>query len=81
MSKKNNAPAVDGSPVSTEQPQQPAFVQELLEYGTITIMAKSRDALAELVNDIHADCSYMAGAVGYNPETGLFSLRLDIINN
>ena len=60
---------------------QPAFVQELLEYRTVTIMAKTRDELAEMVNDIPADVRYGAGAVGMNPETGDFSLRLDIINS
>ena len=79
MSKKNNTPAVDGSPVSTEQ--QPAFIKQLLETGTTILTAKSRDELAEMVNNIPADCSYGAGAVGYNPETGDFSLRLDITNN
>ena len=79
MSKKNNTPAADGSPVSTEQ--QPAFMKELLETGTTILTAKTRDELAEMVNDIPADCSYGAGAVGRNPETGLFSLRLDITNN
>ena len=78
MSKKNNTPAADGSPVSTEQ--QPAFIKQLLETGTTILTAKTRDELAEMVNDIPADCSYGAGAVGYNPETGDFSLRLDITN-
>ena len=79
MSKKTNTPAADGSPVSTEQ--QPAFMKQLLETGTTILTAKSREELAEMVNDIPADCSYGAGAVGYNPETGDFSLRLDITNN
>ena len=79
MSKKTNTPAADGSPVSTEQ--QPAFIKQLLEIGTTILTAKSRDELAEMVNNIPADCSYGAGAVGYNPETGEFSLRLDITNN
>ena len=79
MSKKNNTPAADGSPVSTEQ--QPAFMKELLETGTTILTAKTRDELAEMVNDIPADCSYGAGAVGYNHETGDFSLRLDITNH
>ena len=78
MSKKNNTPAVDGSPVSTEQ--QPAFVEELLKNGTAVLTAKTRDELAEMVNGIPADCSYGAGAVGFKPETGDFSLRLDITN-
>ena len=76
MSKKTNTPAVDGSPVSTEQ--QPAFVEELLKNGTTIITAKSRDELAEMVNNIPADVHYGAGAVGFNHETATYSLRLDI---
>jgi hypothetical protein len=62
----------------TTKTQQPAFVEELLKNGTATLTAKTRDELAEMVNDIPADCSYMAGAVGHNPETGVFTLRVDI---
>ena len=79
MSKKTNTPAADGSPVSTEQ--QPAFMKDLLDNGTTILTAKSRDELAEMVNNIPANCSYGSGAVGFNPETGDFSLRLDITNN
>ena len=61
--------------------EQPAYIDELLKNGTTILTAKSRDELAEMVNNIPADCSYGAGAVGYNPETGDFSLRLDIMNN
>ena len=61
--------------------EQPAFVDELLKNSTTILTAKSRDELAEMVKDIPADCSYGAGAVGFNPETGDFSLRLDITNN
>lgn len=85
MSKKNN---VVSDSVADNQPHQPlaesgspAFIKQLLETGTTILTAKSRDELAEMVNDIPVDCSYMAGAVGFNPETGLFSLRLDITNN
>ena len=65
---------------TTEKTQQPAYIDELLKNGTTILTAKTRDELAEMVNDIPADCSYGAGAVGYNPETGDFSLRLDITN-
>ena len=65
----------------TDEPKQPAFVGDLLLNGTTVLIAKTREELAEMVNDIPADCSYMAGAVGFNPETGDFSLRLDITNN
>ena len=76
MSKKNDTPAVDGSLVSPEQ--QPAFIKQLLETGTTILTAKTRDELAAMVNDIPADCSYMAGSVGYTYETGLYSLRIDL---
>ena len=86
MSKKTNTVVSDS--VADNQPQQPtvesgspAFMKELIETGTTILTAKTRDELAEMVNDIPADCSYGAGAVGYNPETGDFSLRLDITNN
>ena len=62
----------------TTETQQPAFVEELLKNGTAVLTAKTREELAEMVNDIPADCSYMAGAVGFNPETGAFTLRVDI---
>lgn len=61
--------------------KQPPFVEELLKNGTTVLTAKTRDELAEIVNDIPADVRYAAGAVGHNPETGAFTLRVDIINN
>ena len=86
MGKKNNTVVSDS--VADNQPQQPlaesgspAFIKQLLETGTAILTAKSRDELAEMVNNIPADVHYGAGAVGFNPETGDFSLRLDITNN
>ena len=61
----------------TEKTQQSDFVKELLENGTTILTAKTRDELAEMVNNIPADVKYGAGAVGHNHETGLFSLRID----
>ena len=61
--------------------QQPAYVEELLKNGTAVLTAKTREELAEMVNDIPADCHYGAGAVGHNPETGAFTLRVDISND
>ena len=78
MSKKTTETVVSDSFADN---QQPAFVEELLKNGTAVLTAKTREELAEMVNDIPADCSYGAGAVGFNPETGDFSLRLDITNN
>lgn len=62
----------------TVESSQPAFVAELLNNGTAVLTAKTREELAEMVNDIPADCSYIAGAVGFNPEMGAFTLRVDI---
>ena len=65
----------------TETSKQPAHVAELLLNGTVTLTAKTRDELTAMVNDIPAECSYGAGAVGRNPETGDFSLQLDLTSN
>ena len=62
----------------TTETKQPAHVAELLLNGTVTITAKTREELTEMVNEIPADCSYGAGAVGRNPETGVFTLRIDL---
>lgn len=78
MSKKNkevvNDP-VDQNPES----KQPAFVGELMLNGTVVITGKTREELAEIVNDIPADCKYGVGAVGQDRETKVFSLRIDLI--
>ena len=64
----------------TTETKQPAFVEELLKNGTTVLTAKTREELAEMVDNIPAECHYGAGAVGKNPDTGLFSLRIDITN-
>ena len=63
----------------TKQPdaKQPAYVEELLEKGQVTLKAKTRDELAAMVNDIPADVKYCAGAVGQNFDEGCFTLRID----
>ena len=63
-----------------QEQNQPAYVAELLLNGTVTLTANTREELAEMVDNIPAECHYGAGAVGKNPETGLFSLRIDITN-
>ena len=64
----------------TEQtePKQPSYIDELLKTGTTVLTAKTREELAEMVNDIPADCSYGVGAVGQDRETGLFTLQVNI---
>ena len=63
-----------------QEQNQPAYVAELLLNGTVTLTANTREELAEIVDNIPAECHYGAGAVGKNPDTGLFSLRIDITN-
>jgi hypothetical protein len=63
-----------------QEQNQPAYVAELLLNGTVTLTAQSREELAEMVDNIPAECHYGAGAVGRHPETGLYSLRIDITN-
>ena len=62
----------------TTETKQPDYVAELLLNGTVTLTANTREELAEMVDNIPAECHYGAGAVGYNPETGVFTLRVDI---
>jgi len=61
-----------------QEQNQPAYVAELLLNGTVTLTANTREELAEMVDNIPAECHYGAGAVGRNPETGEYSLRVDL---
>ena len=61
--------------------QQPAYVEELLKNGTAILSAKSRDELAEMVNEIPADCKYAVGAVGRSQDGCTYTLQVDIIKN
>lgn len=58
-----------------------AFVDELTKNGTTVLQSPTREALAEMVNDIPADVKYSVGAVGHNLETGAFTLRIDLVKN
>ena len=81
MSKKNKE--VVNEPVDQTQPEskQPAFLEELLKNGTVIITAKTREELAEIVNDIPAECKYVVGAVGQSRENNEYSMRIDIVLN
>ena len=63
--------------VIDQQNEQPAYVADLLLNGTTVLEAPTREALAEMVNDIPAECKYMVGAVGYNGSA--YTLQVDII--
>ena len=59
--------------------QQPDYVTELLKNGTATLSAPSREALAEMVNNIPAETKYMVGAVGRSQDGSAYTLQVDII--
>lgn len=63
----------------TAKSGSPAYVDDLLKNGTAVLTAKTRDELAKMTSEIPADVKYSAGAVGRNFETGVFTLRLDIV--
>lgn len=70
---------------STDSQQQetkrPAFVDELLKNGTIVLTSLTREDFAPMLAKIPDEVKYSAGAVGKNSETGVFTLRLDVIND
>ena len=65
----------------TSEQEQPAYVADLLLNGTTVLEAPTRDALAEMVNDIPADCRYSVGAVGRKADGSAYTLRVNIIKN
>ena len=64
-----------------QEPEQPAYVEELLTNGTVTLTATDREDFGDLIDAIPAKVRYAAGAIGKNPETGIFALRLDLVTN
>ena len=64
---------------TAEQPQTKSFVDTLLLEGKMTLTAKTREELTEIVNEIPAEVKYGAGAVGQNFETGAFSLEVFVL--
>lgn len=69
------------SKTNDNEQKQPAHVAELLQNGTAVLEAPTREALAEMVNDIPADCKYCVGAVGRKQDGSAYTLRVDIIKN
>lgn len=61
--------------------KQPEYISELLLNGSAILKAKTREELAEMVNEIPADCHYSVGAVGHCLEDGTYSLRVDLTEN
>lgn len=64
---------------SKDNTKQPAHIEQLLKNGTAVLSANTRDELAEMLNDIPADCKYAVGAVGRSHDGCTYTLRVDII--
>lgn len=58
---------------------KPTPYDDLLKNGTAILEAKTREALAELVDNIPADCRYSVGAVGRKGDGSAYTLRIDIL--
>lgn len=59
--------------------KQPGYVSELIEKGTVILRASNRDEFGEMIDIIPASVHYAAGAIGKNPTSGLYTLRLDLV--
>ena len=61
--------------------EQPDYVTELLNKGTVTLRANNREDFGRMIDSIPATVRYAAGAVGKTPTSGLYTLRLDLVSN
>jgi hypothetical protein len=61
--------------------EQPKYIDELLKNGTAVLEAPTRDALADMIYDIPADCRYAVGAVGRKQDGSAYTLRVDIVKS
>ena len=64
-----------------DETQQPSVYDDLLKNGTAVLEAPTREALAEMVNEIPADVRYAVGAVGRKQDGSAYTLRVDLIKN
>jgi hypothetical protein len=64
-----------------KETQQPSVYDDLLKNGTAILEAQTREALAEMVDNIPADTRYAVGAVGRKQDGSAYTLRVDIIKN
>ena len=64
-----------------EESRQPLYVGDLLLNGFTVLSGKTREELVEKVGNLPKALKYAVGAIGRNPESGEYSLRVDIVNN
>ena len=65
--------------VETVESAQPTVYDDLLKNGTAILEAPTREALAELVDNIPADCKYCVGAVGRKQDGSAYTIQVDIV--
>lgn len=65
--------------VETVESAQPSVYDDLLKNGTAILEAPTREALAELVDNIPADCKYCVGAVGRKGDGRAYTIQVDIV--
>ena len=65
--------------VETVESEQPSVYDDLLKNGTAILEAPTREALAELVDNIPADCKYCVGAVGRKGDGRAYTIQVDIV--
>lgn len=75
----NKTPTPKSEQVETAESTQPSVYDDLLKNGTAILEAPSREALAELVDNIPADCKYAVGAVGRKGDGSAFTIQVDIV--
>jgi hypothetical protein len=75
----NKTPTPKSEQVETAESTQPSVYDDLLKNGTDILEAPSREALAELVDNIPADCKYCVGAVGRKGDGSAYTIQVDIV--
>ena len=79
MSKKATQTSDSSESVETVESTQPSVYDVLLKNGTAILEAPTREALAELVDNIPADCKYCVGAVGRKGDGSAYTIQVDIV--
>ena len=79
MSKKATQTSDSSESVETVESAQPTVYDDLLKNGTAILEAPTREALAELVDNIPADCKYCVGAVGRKGDGSAYTIQVDIV--
>jgi hypothetical protein len=66
-------------PAAETTTAQPSVYDELLQKGTTILEAPTREALAELIDNIPAESRYAVGAVGRKTDGSAYTIRVDLI--